>query len=118
MGRLLVQRLPIPYAASQELRPVRNHREGIGFLRQQSPERRMMPAEGMPAAVAMFSNSLPQLFRLSDELFACHLLEVFVHSALPMIVTCDPAGAQSLTNQGMAMRMAPVARSAAVLETK
>src|SRR5688500_7295494 len=83
LRRLLVQRLPIADAAAQELRPLRYHREGVGLLGQQPPQRRLVPAELVQVAVAMSSDAPPQRFDLLDQLIARHPVEVLVHSAPP-----------------------------------
>src|SRR5687767_7568666 len=76
--RLLVERHPVFHASLHELRPVRHRRNGVGLLRQESPERRMMPAELVPRAVAMPPDAGPQLPDFDDELVAGHRGEVFV----------------------------------------
>lgn len=78
-GQLVVEGLTIANTTAQKLRPVRNNRDWIVLLGQQTPERRVMPAQLVTRAVAMFPNALPQLLRFGNEFFARHALEVFIH---------------------------------------
>jgi hypothetical protein len=78
---LLVERLAIPQAAFQKLRPVRHDRQGVRLLWQQSPERRMMPTQLMPCAVPMSADAVPESLHLGDQLFARHAIDVVVHDA-------------------------------------
>ena len=43
----------------------------------------MMPAEGVPAAVTMLADALPELPGLGKQVVARHLFEVFVHRISP-----------------------------------
>src|SRR5215213_8861595 len=81
--RLLVQRLPVPDTTLQELRPLRYHGNRVRLLRQESPERRMMPAELLPRTVPMLPDSLPQLLDFVEELLPRHPFEILVHRASP-----------------------------------
>jgi hypothetical protein len=76
---LLVERLAIPQAALQKLRPVRHDRHGVRLLRQQRPERRMMPTQLMPCAVPMSADAVPESLHLGDQLRARHAVDVVVH---------------------------------------
>jgi hypothetical protein len=78
-GELVVEGLPVPDAPPHELGPLGNHRERVLPLRKQSPERGVMPAELMMAAVAMRADALPQPSDFGDQLVARHPLQVFVH---------------------------------------
>src|SRR5215207_4792298 len=72
--RLLVERLPVPDAAPHELRPVRDHGDRVGLLRQQRPQLRVVPAEFVAGAVAVIPDARTQPFRLGHELLARHLV--------------------------------------------
>ena len=71
--RLLVKRLSILHAALNELRPIRHYGNGIGLFREESPERRMVPAEFMPGAVTMLTDTSSQHPHLINELLTRHL---------------------------------------------
>src|SRR4029453_17470455 len=77
---LLVERLSILHTSPNELRPVRHYGNGIGLFREESPERRMVPAEFMPSAVTMPTDTSSQRLYLIDELLTRHRFEVFVHT--------------------------------------
>ena len=81
--RLLVKRLAILHAASNELRPVRYDGNGVALFREESPERRMVPAEFMPGAVAMLTDTSSQRLHFIDQLLTRHAFEVLVHTAPP-----------------------------------
>lgn len=68
MRNLLIERLPIPYAATEELRPIGNDRKWIRSLRQQRPQRRMMPTQIVAGAVTVLANTLAEPFHFGDEL--------------------------------------------------
>lgn len=76
--KLLIERLTISQTAAQELRPRGDRWQRILVVRQQTPERWMVPAELMASAIAVTANTLPQLAHLSDKLFARHTVDVFV----------------------------------------
>lgn len=63
--RLFVEGLPIAHAASDELWPLRHNRQRIRPFRKNSPERRMVPAEFMAAAVAVLTDALYEAFLLA-----------------------------------------------------
>ena len=65
---LLVERLTIPYAAAEELRPIGDDRQWIRLLGQQRPQSRMMPAQFVARAVAMPANTLPEPSCFGEEL--------------------------------------------------
>src|SRR6185436_7903572 len=77
---LLVQRLAIPQAAPQELRPSGDPGQRVGLLGQEAPERRVMPAELLAGAVAVRPDALTQPPRLGDQLLARHGFEILVHA--------------------------------------
>jgi hypothetical protein len=68
--RLLIQRPAIVEAPLKKLRPFGHYRNGIGFLRQKAPKRRMVPAQLMKRAVSVLPYSFAKLLDLSDELLA------------------------------------------------
>ena len=68
MRNLLIERLPIAYAAAEEVRPAWHDRKRIRSFRQQRPQRRMVPAELMAGAVTVLANTLPESLHLGDEL--------------------------------------------------
>ena len=68
--QLLVERLAVAQAASQKLRPARDGRHRIGPLRQQPPQRWMMPAEVVSRAVAMLADPRAQPLCLDHQLLA------------------------------------------------
>jgi hypothetical protein len=76
---LIVQRLPITDAPAHELGPVGHGRKGVLPLGQQSPQRGVMPAELVLAAVPMRADALSQLPGFGDELLAGQPFQVFVH---------------------------------------
>jgi hypothetical protein len=92
LRRLLIQRLAVLHAASQELRPCRYNRDRIGALRKQSPKRRMVPTEFVKTAVAMLTNAVPQLLYLTQEFFARHPAQIFIHQTSPVCYDAGPAG--------------------------
>ena len=69
-GKLGVERLPVADAATEELWPLRNYRDGIGLFRQQAPELRMVPAQLVLGAVAMLADTLAKAANLGHELVA------------------------------------------------
>src|SRR5205085_7494877 len=79
--RLFVKRLPIPYAALHELRPFRHHGNRVSLLRQEFPQRWMMPAQFMPATVPVLPDGLSQSLDFLNKLLARHVVEVRVHNA-------------------------------------
>jgi len=85
VGQLLIQGLPIPDAASEELGPFGHHGDRIRLLGQQAPERRLVPTQLVSAAVPMPADALPQGPDFLDELLACHPAKVFVHDAASTI---------------------------------
>src|SRR6187549_3690111 len=78
---LPVQGLSISHASSDEFRPFRNHRYGIGFFRQQAPEQRMMPTEFVASTVAMLTNTLTEPFDFLNQLLPPHVNKIFVHTS-------------------------------------
>lgn len=82
--QLPVQGLAVLHTAPKELRPRRHRRERVGLLREQTPERWMMPAERMASTVPVRSNAGAQPFRLGHELLAGHAFEVVVHVHFPL----------------------------------
>jgi hypothetical protein len=84
-ARLLIKRLSILHAASNELRPLRHYGNGIGLFRKESPERRMVPAELMPGAVTMLTDTPSQHPHLINELLTRHPFEVFIHTSSDVV---------------------------------
>ena len=83
VGQLFIERLTIAEAAAQELRPARNNGKGIGSLRQQAPQSRVMPAQFVAGRVAVLPYAAPELADLRYQLGAGHSLEVVVHRCRP-----------------------------------
>jgi hypothetical protein len=79
--KLLIEGLAISHTATQELRPRRDCWQGILVVRQQTPERWMMPAELMTSAIAVTANTLAQLSYFSDQLVARHAVYVLVQGS-------------------------------------
>src|SRR5262245_25568966 len=80
---MLIKRQSVLDAAAHELRPLRYHRQRVGILRQQTPEAKMMPAQVVPAGIAMLTNTPAQLFDLVEQLFPAHQAQILVHSVVP-----------------------------------
>src|SRR5262249_27926576 len=80
VGELPLQRFAVLEAAAQKLRPGGNRDRRIDPLGQETPELRMMPAQIVPARVAMLANALSQAPDLRDQFLAVHALEVVVES--------------------------------------
>ena len=76
---MFIQRLPIFYAAPEELRPFRNGGDWIRSFRQEAPESGVMPAELLARAVAVVANATAELPNLLRELLARHAAEILVH---------------------------------------
>src|SRR5262249_14312191 len=86
VASLLIERLPVTNAAAKELRPRRNRGKGIRPLRQQPPERRMVPAKLVATAVPMRSDTAPEFLDLRDQLLARHHIQIGVdHLCLAML---------------------------------
>jgi hypothetical protein len=67
---LLVERLTVPHAPTDELWPVRYDGERILLLGKKAPQRGVMPAELMARAVSMGANTTAELPDLVAELLA------------------------------------------------
>jgi hypothetical protein len=78
-GQLVVERLPVADAASQELWPLRHFRQGISGFGQETPELGMVPAELMVRAVTVPTDTVPQADYLLHELAARERFEIVVH---------------------------------------
>lgn len=78
VGRLLIQRLTVAKAASEELRPVGDRRDGVGVLGEEFPEIGMVPAEVVAGGVAMFADAGAQAANFREEFVACHGFEIGV----------------------------------------
>ena len=76
---MAVERLAIPEASAQELRPVRDSGNRIGLFGQQAPQRRMVPAQLLSGAVAVLADSGAQPLDLCDERVSIEGCEIFVH---------------------------------------
>jgi hypothetical protein len=76
---LLIERLTIANAASEELRPIGHRRQRVLPLGEESPEAGMMPAELLTGAVAVLANASAKLAHLLDQLFAGEIGQVVVH---------------------------------------
>ena len=78
--QLLVERLAIPEASPQELRPVGNTRNGIGRFREQPPQSRVMPTQLMARTVPVRPDSGPQPFDLRYEPVSIESRKIFIHT--------------------------------------
>lgn len=76
--KLLIERLTISQTGLDELRPRGDCWQRILVVRQQTPERWMMPAEIMASAITVTANTLAQLSHLGEQLVARHTVDVFV----------------------------------------
>src|SRR5690606_34642349 len=79
VGELPVQGLPVADAAAEKLRPIRHRDVPRDRLRQQAPELRMVPAEIVPAAVAVGADAGAQPHHFRDQLFPGEVVEVRIH---------------------------------------
>ena len=76
VGKLFVQRLAVVDAAAHELRPLR-HRNARGErFRQQTPKRRLVPAEVVPCRIPMLADAGSQSSHFRQELVPRELLEI------------------------------------------
>src|SRR5262245_54529183 len=92
LRQLLIERLPVADTPTHEVRPFRDIGQGIGLLRQQSPQRGMMPAKLLPAGIPVLANALPQLLNFDDQLSTLHVVKIVVH-CFPRGPACfSPAG--------------------------
>ena len=80
VGESLVERLAIPDAPAQELRPSGDLGKRIGGFREQTPEVGMVPAEIVAGGVAM-APDLSKALHLPDEIVVGEGVEVLVHHA-------------------------------------
>src|SRR4030095_8728969 len=94
-GRLPVERLAIPEATPEELRPLRNRGKRIGALGQQPPQLRMVPAQLVAGGVPVLPDACTQALHLGNELLAGHRLEVLVHD--PRFIPGRPRRQGSVT---------------------
>ena len=78
--QLLIERLAVPQAAPEKLRPRRDGRNRVSPFREKPPERGVMPAELVSAAVAVLPDPRAQPLRLGHQLLARHRLQIVVHS--------------------------------------
>jgi hypothetical protein len=76
---LSIERLPVLNTTSEELRPIRHFGNRVGPLRQEPPERRVMPTKLVLGTIAMLADAVPQLLNFLDKLLARHLFEIIVH---------------------------------------
>ena len=80
-GRLLVERLAVTDTAAHKLRPLGHGGYGVGLLGEQPPQPGLVPAEVVPAAVAVLADGGPQPLGFLNQGFPAHGLEVGVHTA-------------------------------------
>src|SRR5262245_25778293 len=80
--QLSIERLAIPDAPAQKLRPLGYAGKRIAFSGQQSPQFRMMPTELVPGTVAVFANSGAQPLHLGNQLFSIQVVEIFIHDVM------------------------------------
>jgi hypothetical protein len=78
--QLVVERLAISEASSEELRPVGNTRSEIDRFRKQSPQFWMVPTELMACAIPVPPDSCPQPFDFYDERISVQGRKVFIHT--------------------------------------
>ena len=76
---MVVERLPVADAASQELWPLRHLRQRISGFGQETPELGMVPAELMVRAVTVPADTVPQADNLLHELVPRERFEIVVH---------------------------------------
>lgn len=76
---LLIKRLAVRDASTQELRPRRDGDVGLDPFRQGPPEIRVMPAQVVSRAVAMVAYGAAEFDHFSDQLFSHHALEIVIH---------------------------------------
>jgi hypothetical protein len=105
VGRLLIERLTVAYAAAHELRPPGQRDRCTQFLGQQSPKRRMMSAQIMTARVSVCSNRRPQPLDLHDQLFVGQHIKILVpaHQLLQVwspLTTCESGRARECEQKG------------------
>jgi hypothetical protein len=81
-----VEGLAVGDAASEELWPFGDNRDGVGRLRQESPELGMVPAEVVSGTVAMFADTSSQAEHLLYELVTRESIEFCVWSRHPTSV--------------------------------
>ena len=74
-----IQRLPVLDTSAHEFRPRRNGEGRCHALRHQLPKLWMMPAEIIPAAVAVPPDSGAQPLDLINQLVARQHIQIFVH---------------------------------------
>ena len=74
-----VERLAVPQAPTQELRPLRNVWQRVAGFGKKTPELRVVPAQLMPGTVAMFPNTGTKAFDLRDERLSIEIDKVFIH---------------------------------------
>jgi hypothetical protein len=80
---LLVQALPIPDAAAQELGPRRHGYGGVQPLGEQSPKIWVMPTEVVTSRVPVQADASPETAHLLLQSLTAHSLEIFVHLLAP-----------------------------------
>src|SRR5215831_13422499 len=90
MRPLPIQRFTILHTTPQELRPSRHRRQRVGLLREKTPQRRVMPAQRVSAAVPVCADPRPQPLRLDDQLLTRHHVQILVHDCL-LSHRCDAA---------------------------
>ena len=79
---MLIERLPIPDAAAQELGPLRNHRRWIAPFRQQGPQVGVVPAQIVLRAVPVCPYARPEHFDLGQQFLPGHGLKIIIHGEL------------------------------------
>jgi hypothetical protein len=67
------KRLPVLHASRDELRPRRDGGKRVGLLRQQTPQRRVVPTEILAAGIAVLPDPRTQFLNFADQLLFRHL---------------------------------------------
>ena len=75
---MLIQGFAVLDAAAEKLRPRRHARLGIGLLRQEPPELRMMPAKLVSDAIAMLTDPGAKASHLRDKRISIETEKVLV----------------------------------------
>jgi hypothetical protein len=76
--KLLIQRLAIAETSSKELRPGGYVGYRVGGLRQETPQMRVMPAEIVPSAVPVPTDSVAEPDHLRDEFLRGQRLKIVI----------------------------------------
>jgi len=86
--QLTLERLAVPHAPAQELRPGRHRDFRHRALGQQSPELWVMPAQRMSTIIAMRANASAQPLDFANELLAAQGLEIVIDGRIGQSSSC------------------------------